>query len=362
MFALEDILADAVRQGASDIHFKVGKPPIFRVGGDLCAAGCEAMTPENMHAVVRIVLPPHLAQAYADRYEADFSLDAPSGRFRVNLFRAQGDPAIVMRHVKSDIPTVEELRLPARLKDLARVPRGIIILCGTTGCGKSTTLAAIIGEINRTQRRRIVTVEDPVEYLFADDKSIITQREVGLDTLDYTYALTHLMRQDPDVVLIGEMRDLLSIRTALLAAETGHVVFTTLHAKSADLAVPRILDVFSAEERDQIRMGLAANLHAAVCQRLIPDLNGRLVPAVEILINTPTVRKLLQRNQLDTIEAAITTGREDGMQTFNQAVYDLLKSGTINEAAGMRFATNPESLRMNLKGIFLDESRRILSR
>ena len=361
MYALETVLSAAVSQGASDIHFKVGKPPIFRISGSLLTGPGETLTPELMQEVVRIILPPYLANSFQDRHESDFSLERSGiGRFRVNLFLAQGTPAIVMRHVKLAIPTFEELRIPPQLKQLANVLRGIVALCGTTGSGKSTTLAAIIGEINRTQRHRILTVEDPVEYLFQDDQSVITQREVGLDTLDYGHALTHLMRQDPDVILIGEMRDVLSIRTALLAATTGHVVLTTLHAGTADRAVPRILDVFPSHEQDQIRMGLAINLHAAICQRLIPDVNNRLVPAVEIMFNTPTIRKLIQRNQLDVLSAAIETGRDDGMQTFNQAIYDLIKKGIITESEGMRFATNPESLRMNLKGIFLDEAKRIL--
>jgi pilus retraction protein PilT len=339
----------------------VGKPPVVRVSGRLEVTSGDAITSQIMEEVVRIILPPHLTLAFRERHEADFSLmRGDSGRFRVNLFLAQGEPAIVMRHVKSAIPTFEELRLPQQLKRLANVERGIVILCGTTGSGKSTTLAAIVGEINRTQRIRILTVEDPVEYLFEDDRAVITQREIGLDTLDYSHALTHLLRQDPDVILIGEMRDRLSIRTGLLASETGHVVLTTLHAGTADIAVPRMLDVFPTDEQDQIRMGLAANLAAAVCQRLIPDVNSRLIPAVEIMFNTPTVRKLIQRNQLDVLSAAIETGRDDGMQTFNQAIYDLIKSGIVTEAQAMRFASNPESLRMNLKGIFLDEAKRIL--
>jgi Tfp pilus assembly pilus retraction ATPase PilT len=183
---------------------------------------------------------------------------------------------------------------------------------------------------------------------------------VGLDTLSFQNALKHLMRQDPDVILIGEMRDRISIRTALLAAETGHLVLSTIHAGTADLAVPRMLDVFPAEEQDQIRLGLAGNLYAVVCQRLVPGAQGGVVPAVEIMVNTSTVRKLLEKNKLDVLSAAIETGGEDGMQTFNQSIYKHIKSGLITEKEGMRYATNPESLRMNLQGIFLDEGKRIL--
>jgi len=361
MITMDSLLREAIARDASDIHLKPGKVPLFRIKGGLIESSMETLSLEQLAKMVDSILPKHLSRSFLETHEADFSLHREGlGRFRVNLFVAQGQPTVVMRHVKSQIPTIEELRLPPQLSKLATVPRGIILLSGTTGSGKSTTLAAIISEINRTLRRRIITVEDPVEYLFEDDKSVITQREVGLDTLNYTNALKHVLRQDPDVILIGEMRDVLSIRTALLAAETGHLVLSTLHAGSADLAIPRMLDVFQANEQNQIRMAMASNLHAIICQRLIPDVDGDVVPAVEIMINTPTVRKLVQRNQLDVIGAAIETGQEDGMQSFNQAIYKLIKSGMITEKEGMRTATNPESLRMNLQGIFLDEGHRIL--
>lgn len=361
MLNLQKLLKTAVEREASDIHLKPGEPPFFRINGVLIEAWEETIKPEDMDAVVAEMLPAYLATNFESNHEADFSMDTEGiGRFRVNVFLAQGHPSVVMRHVKAKIPTFEELRLPPQLARLAEVQRGIVLLSGTTRSGKSTTLAAIIGQMNRTQRRRIITVEDPVEYLFEDDRSVITQREVGLDTIDYTAALKHLMRQDPDVILIGEMRDELSIRTALMASETGHLVFSTLHAGTSDQAVPRMLDVFPTDEQDQIRMGLAANLHAVVCQRLIPDTQEGVVPAVEIMLNTPTVRKLLQRQQLDVLSAAIETGTDDGMQSFNQSIYALIKSGTITEAEGMRYATNPESLKMNLQGIFLDEGQRIL--
>jgi twitching motility protein PilT len=362
MSALRELLARAVELEASDVHIKPNQEPFFRVHGALTESGFETVTAEYMWEVVKEVIPPHVQRAFETEHEGDFShFEEGVGRFRVNVFLSQGVPTLAMRHVKTRIPTFEDLRLPLQLRKLAHAPWGIIVLCGTTGSGKSTTLAAMMGEINRTERQRIITIEDPIEYMFEDDQSIVTQREVGLDTLTFQNALKHLMRQDPDVILIGEMRDRTSIRTALLAAETGHLVLTTLHAGTADQAVPRVLDVFPAEEQDQIRLGMASNLQAAVCQRLIPDVTGRVVPAVEILVNTPTVRKLIEKSRLEVLGAAIETGKEDGMQSFNQAIYGLIKNGTISENEGMRFATNPESLRMNLEGIFLDEDRRILS-
>ncbi len=361
MSSIHDLLERAISVSASDIHLKTNQEPFYRVNGELTESGYAALTKQDLQSIVNEILPDYLHDNFARDHEADFSHSEENvGRFRVNVFLSQGLPTVAMRHVKDQIPTFEGIRVPTQLGTLAHVKRGIILLSGTTGSGKSTTLAAIIGEINRTQRRRIITVEDPVEYVFTDDQSVITQREVGLDTLSFENSLKHLMRQDPDVILIGEMRDTTSIRTAFLAAETGHLVLSTLHAGTADLAVPRILDVFPAEEHDTIRMAIAANLHAVVCQRLIADTSGSVVPAVEIMINTSTVRKLLERNQLDVLGAAIETGKEDGMQSFNQSIYGLIKAGLITEAEGMRHATNPESLRMNLQGIFLDEDKRIL--
>ncbi len=361
MSMLQDLLRQAVDLGASDIHLKSDQVPYVRVNGKLVPAADEVLPESYMRELVNDVVPPHLMEIFNLEHEVDFShREDGAGRFRVNIFYSQGAPALVMRHVKDQIPTFEQLRLPPKLASLAHVERGIILLAGTTGSGKSTTLAAIIGEINRTQCRRILTVEDPIEYVFDDDKSLVTQREVGLDTPGFESALKHMMRQDPDVILIGEMRDPTSIRTAFLAAETGHLVLSTLHAGTADLAVPRMIDVFPSHERDNVRMAIAANLHAVVCQRLVPDVDGGVIPAVEIMINTSTVRKLLERGQLDVLSAAIATGKEDGMQTFNQSVYEHIRNGIISEAEGMAAATNADSLKMNLQGIFLDEGSRIL--
>ena len=361
MSILKDLLDKAVHLGASDVHIKMNKEPFYRISGALVESGFDVITASDLDNIIQDILPEQLKPVFQREHEADFSLqESGVGRFRVNPFLSQNYPTLALRHVKTEIPTFEALRLPLSLKKLAHVERGILLLCGTTGSGKSSTLAAILGEINRTQRKRVITIEDPIEYLFEDDQSVITQREVGLDTISFANALKHVMRQDPEVILIGEMRDPTSIQTAVLAAETGHLVLSTLHAGTADLAVPRMLDVFPSEEHDSIRLALAGNLHAVVCQRLVPDLHGGVVPAVEILINTSTVQKLLEKNQLEMLSAAIETGGEDGMQTFNQSVYNLITNNLISEEEGMRFATNPQALRMNLQGIFLDTDSRIL--
>ncbi|MDA0577993.1 MAG: PilT/PilU family type 4a pilus ATPase [Verrucomicrobia bacterium] len=362
MSILLELLAKAVQSGASDIHIKTGQVPFFRINGHLQESGFENITPESAIVMIKDLVPQHLASQLETEHEVDFSHHEEGvGRFRVNIFQSQGLPCLAMRYVKNNIPSIEQLRLPSRIKEFAKAQRGILLASGTTGSGKSTTLAAILSEINRTERRRIITVEDPIEYVFEDDLSLISQREVGLDTMSFQNALKYLMRQDPEVILIGEMRDRTSIRTALLAAETGHLVMSTLHAGTAQQAVPRILDMFPADEQDQIRLGLAANLVGIVCQRLMRDVEGNLIPAAEILINTPTVHKLLVLNNLETISAAIEVGRDEGMQSFNQSIYDMIQDGFVTEDEGMDHATNPESLRMNLQGIFLDESRRILA-
>lgn len=361
MSLLRELLTYAVKNEASDVHLKTHRPPAFRLHGVLRTVGERTLSLEEMNKVVDDLIPYHLRPAYERDHEVDLSHFEPEvGRFRVNVFHSHGHPAVAMRHVKTTIPSFEDLSLPLGLQDLALAPNGIVLVCGTTGSGKSTTLAALIQHINLTLNRRIITIEDPIEYVFSDEESIISQREVGLDTPSFHSALKHVLRQDPDVILIGEMRDRESFMAALAAAETGHLFFSTLHTSNASASVSRILDFFPASEREQIRMSLAGNIRAVVCQRLIPAIRGGVIPAVEIMVRTPSVRKLIEKNQLELLPAAIETGADDGMQTFNQCIYQLIKDGAITEEDGFMRCDNPEALRMNLKGIFLNESRRIL--
>lgn len=361
MSKLNAILETALRQDASDIHLMAGKRPVFRVHAMLRESELPVLSPDEMAGLVSEILPPHLSERFESQHEADFSLAVKGlGRFRVNLFVGSGVSNFVFRHVKSKIRTFEELYLPPVLKDLAASPRGIILAAGTTGSGKSTSLAAIINHINATERRRIITVEDPVEYVFEDQLSVISQREVGLDTMTFHAALKHILRQDPDVIMIGEMRDAESFMAALAASETGHLVLSTLHTGSASQAVPRILDFFPSSERDQLRMALADNLRAVFCQRLIPCLKGGVRPGVEIMINTSTIRKIIEKNVLEKLSVGIEVGTPDGMQTFDQAIYQLIKNGEISEDLGMEYATNKEALKMRLQGIVLSEENRIL--
>ena len=362
MSMLTEVMRQAIAAGASDIHIKRDQPPLFRIDKKLAPGPFEPIAVEQIRAIVAEIIPTHLRRDFDVRHEVDFSYKEDGvGRFRVSLFAGEGSPVLAMRYVKGVIPALEDLNLPPVLDRLVEERAGIVVLSGTTGSGKSTTLAALIEQINQRFRRRIVTIEDPIEYAFVDKLSAITQREVGLDTESFPAALRHVLRQDPDVVLIGEMRDVDSVRTGITAAETGHLVFTTLHSGTAAAAVPRLLDMFPVEEQEQVRMALANNLCAIVCQRLVPSIGGGIIPAAEILFSTPTVKKLIMKNQLNLLGAAIETGGEHGMQNFNQALYQLIKGGVVSETVGMRFATNPESLQMNLRGIFLDEGRKILS-
>ena len=362
MSSLRELLSAAIAQGASDIHLKPDRPPLFRIDGNLIIQGTRPLTPDDLLHIEAEILPAHVRHDYAAHHEADFSMtETGVGRFRCTIFNTQRTPTFALRHVKTRIPTFAELGLPPVLKELALAPRGIVLAAGTTGCGKSTTLAALLQHINQQLNRRIITIEDPIEYIFTDEKSVISQREVGLDTHSFNSGLRHVLRQDPDIIMIGEMRDAESFMAALQAAETGHLIFSTLHTDTAGQTLPRILNFFPPNQRDQMRMSLAINLRAVICQRLVPALKGGVVPAVEIMINTPTVRKLIEKNLLEKLPVAIETGTEDGMLTFNQSLYQLIKGGAVSEQAGLQYASNAEALTMNLKGIFLDEDRRILS-
>jgi len=359
---LHSLLKFAISMGASDIHIKANHHPTIRVASQLFPVQVDPPPLEHMQEIVRHMLPQHMQARFDREKEVDFSYFAENlGRYRVNVFQQRGEPAVAMRYVKAHIPSFSELNLPDQLGGIANAERGIVLVTGTTGCGKSSTLAAMIEHINLTEKCHIVTLEDPIEYVFEDKQSIIEQREVGLDTLSFDRALVHVMRQDPDVIMIGEMRDNQSFMAALAAADTGHLVLTTLHTTTAYQSIGRILDFFPSNERDQIRCQMAGNMQAVVCQRLVPAIAGSMVPAVEIMTNTPTVRKLIEDNRLDKLHAAIETGTDDGMQTFNQALYNLVKAGFVSEEEAMIKATNPEALRMNFRGIFLDESRRIMA-
>ncbi len=356
------ILKTAVEGGASDVHLKIGTPVVFRINRQLIAIECPHPTQEWMNKMVEQVAPVHLKKRLEQEREIDFSYFIPDiGRFRTNLFQQRGQWCLALRYVKTVVPSFEELGLLEQVKRIAESARGIVLVSGSTGFGKSTTLAAMIEHINANFKRHIVTLEDPIEYVFEDNQCVVEQREVGLDTLSFHHALKHVLRQDPDIIMIGEMRDAISFTAAMSAADTGHLVLTTLHTTNASQSINRILDFFKADEREQVRRQLAGTLQAVVCQRMVNTLAGSMTPALEIMINTSTVKKLIEENRLDKLPAAIETGMDDGMLNFNQSLFNLVRQGKISEQEALNKATNPQALEMNFKGIFLDEGRRILA-
>jgi len=356
------ILQTAIEGGASDIHLKIGTPVVFRINRQLVAIECPNPTEEWMNRIVETILPRHARKRLEEDHEIDFSYFAPNvGRFRTNLFQQRGQFCLALRYVKTQIPSFAQLGLLETVKKIAESARGIVLVAGSTGCGKSTTLAAMIEHINATSKKHVITLEDPIEYVFEDNQSVIEQREIGLDTVSFEHALKHVLRQDPDIIMIGEMRDSISFSAAMSAADTGHLVLSTLHTTNAAQSVNRILDFFKTDERDQIRRQLVGTLQAVICQRMVNTISGSMTPALEILISNSTVRKLIEENRLDKLPAAIEMGTDDGMQNFNQALFNLVKDRTISEKEALAKATNPQALEMNFKGIFLDEGRRILS-
>ena len=356
------ILRTAVEGGASDVHLKVGNSVVFRIDGNLVDIESPLPTVEWIESILENIIPEHLKEVLQSEREIDFSYYLEGvGRFRTNCFQQRGTFALAMRYVKTDIPDFEELGLISVLKTIAEAPRGIVLVSGTTGSGKSTTLAAMLQHINRSSRKHIVTLEDPIEFVFSDDKSVIEQREIGLDSKSFAAGLKHVLRQDPDVIMIGEMRDSISFSAAMSAADTGHLVLSTLHTTNAAQSVNRILDFFRSEERDQIRRQLAGTLKAVVCQRMVGRAGGGVIPAIEVMVNTPTMRKLIEENRLEKLGVGIETGGEDGMQNFNQALFKLVQDRLVTEEEALSKASNADALKMNFQGIFLSEGKRILS-
>jgi len=359
MATLNKILTYAVKHGASDVHLTVGSPPAIRLDGTIRFVGDEALTPKDNEDFLDEFMTEKDKEKFYETGDADQALSIPGlGRFRVNVMRQRSSIGIVMRHVKAKIPDFEELNLPGTIEKLTQLHRGLVLITGTTGSGKSTTLAAVIDKINKTRRLHIVTIEDPIEFLHYNKKSIVTQRELHIDTKDFHTALRAVMREDPDVILIGEMRDNETFQAAMAAAETGHLVFSTLHTTNAMLTVDRIVDLFPANQHAQVRSQLSLQLRACIAQRLLPNKEGTgRVPAIEILLNNPAIASLIKENNLRQIPNVIAGCKEDGMQTFNTSLYGLLKRDLITEDQAMAASDNPEELSMNLQGITLSQGR-----
>jgi twitching motility protein PilT len=359
---IHDLLELGANSNASDWHIKQGHPVVLRIEKNLVDTDYIADA-EKMQQILKDFIPnEELYNKFQETGDLDLSyVEDNVGRFRVNIHRQRGEPAFTLRYVKTNIMTFDDLGLPAIMKTIAETPRGIIILGGTTGSGKSTTLAAMLEHINYNFRKHIITIEDPIEYEFEDKKSVFEQREIGIDTNSFQDALIHALRQDPDIIMVGEMRDRVSFDAALQAADTGHLVMTTLHANTSSQAITRILDFYSHQERESVRMALSMNLHSIICQRLLQRaFGGGVIPGAEIMINTPIVRKLLEEGKLEKLPSAVDNGREDGMQTFNYSLLTLVNEGLITEEDALATATNPDALKMNLQGIELKSGSNIL--
>ncbi|MEK7212230.1 MAG: PilT/PilU family type 4a pilus ATPase [Patescibacteria group bacterium] len=349
---LKDLLITAAKQNASDLHIAVGRKPTLRIDGTLVALQKESiLTPEVVEGLITALLTPEQKERLLRDKQLDFAYNLEDkARFRVNTYFQRGYLAAALRTISTRIRTIEELRLPPILHDFARLSQGFILVVGPAGHGKSTTLAAVLDEINHTRADHIITVEDPVEYIFTQDRGIISQREVGTDTPTFHEGLRTLLRQDPDVVMIGEMRDAESISTAMTAAETGHLVFSTL-TNSASQTVDRIIDSFLAEQQGQVISQLAATLVAIVSERLLPRLGGGRVPAMEIMIVNPAIRNLIRERKVYQIDLVIETSFQEGMITLNRSMANLVKHKEISLEAAELYSMNPSELRILLERI-----------
>jgi twitching motility protein PilT len=353
---IDQLLATAVQYGASDLHLKVGSYPMMRINGALAVCSEEKrLDREDTEAMADTLFTPEQREKFLRAQEVDLAYSVPGlGRFRCNVFQQRGTVGLVLRVIPTRIKNIDELGLPAVLKRIAQEERGLVLVTGTTGSGKSTTLAALIDYINSTRNCHIMTVEDPIEYLHRDHHSIVNQREVNVDTSSFSHALRSALRQDPDVILVGEMRDFETVETALLAAETGHLVFSTLHTLDATETVNRIIAVFPPHQQRQVRIQLSGVLKAAISQRLLPRADGvGRVPAVEVMISTAFIRDcIIDKDRTVQIHSAIASGTSQyGMQTFDQSIFSLYQQGFVTLEEALRWASNVDEFKLKVQGI-----------
>ncbi|MCG3205928.1 MAG: Twitching mobility protein [Elusimicrobia bacterium] len=350
---LHALLKGMIEKRASDLHLRSGSVPIYRVDGNLVMASQEIISAKIISELLSQMLNPPQLKSFEERNDIDFSYSlAGTGRYRGNAFRQRGSIAVVLRQIPTVIPSFTQLHLPKILPKFCQLSRGLVLVCGVTGSGKSTTLAAIIENINTERAEHIVTVEDPIEFLYKDKKSIISQRELGADTPNFSEALRHVLRQDPDVILLGEMRDLETTSTAITAAQTGHLVLSTLHTIDAVQTINRIIDLYPPHQQNQVRFQLADVLKGVICQRLIPSASGTgRVPTVEVLVVTALVRKAIAENKMADVQEAIRQGQYYGMETFHQSLLKLYRDGLIKLEDALEAASNPEELMMAVRGI-----------
>ncbi|MGD8558469.1 MAG: PilT/PilU family type 4a pilus ATPase [Gammaproteobacteria bacterium] len=340
-----------VEKNASDMFFSSGAPVNIKIEGKTIPVGQYVLEPGVAKKIAYSLMNPEQIKSFETNMEMNLALSKPNvGRFRINIFRQRGELAMVVRYIKSSIPSISELHLPATLQQLIMEPRGLVLIVGATGSGKTTTLASMIDHRNQKTTGHILTIEDPMEYIHKNRKSIVDQREVGIDTLSYSNALKNAMREAPDVILIGEIRDRETMQHAISYAETGHLCLSTLHANNAAQTLDRIVNFFPETAHHQLLVDLSLNLRAIVSQRLIGGLDGKRIPAVEVLLNTPYISELIQKGEFDKLTEAMEHNSEQGMHTFDQALFELLQQGKISEEEAMRNANsrNNLTLRINL--------------
>ena len=360
---IERLMVACNKNKASDLHLKAGQKALFRINTNIHDVGSRILSGEDIQRMMYEII----SDLQRDRFETEHDLDFAysvegHGRYRINMFYDRGNIAVAARRVSSDIPSFDDLNLPPEIRKITEFKQGLIIVAGPTGSGKSTTLACVLDFINTHQREHIITIEDPIEYLFLDKKSFVNQREIGIDVPDFHSALKHVVRQDPDVILVGEMRDYISFDAALMASETGHLVFATIHASSAPQTIGRLLDLFPTERQPLIRQSLAFNLRCILCQKLLPSCKEgiKVVPAIECLFNIPTSQKLIMTAEDKKLGDLIRGSKEEGMQDFNMSLVDLIHAGLITKKIAMEYSPNAEQLKMNLQGIYLGDDKRIL--
>ncbi len=355
---LNQCLKKLIEKAATDLHVKAGELPRIRTGRKLIPLDVLKPSSPFLESVLDPLLSDHQKKIFQLTKAVDFAFNADSiGRFRVNAFYQKGEVAIVFRMVKDKIPSFENLGLPSILKAIALKQRGLVLIAGPVGSGKSTTIAAMVDYINHNEEKRIITVEDPIEYLHQDDKSFISQREIGLDTESFHQALRYVVRQDPDVIVIGEIRDAETFHAALTASETGRLVVSTVHGKNVMQAFERVLSFYPREEHQAILTELSYNLEAIVSQRLLSRLDGKgLLPACEVLMMNPSAGKILREGHFEKLGQVMQNGKQEGMQTFNQHLLILVEKKMISKEEAFRTSDHPHALEMNIKGIFLDET------
>lgn len=341
---ITELLTFSVKNDASDLHLSAGLPPMIRIHGDIKRINVPALEHKEVHGLLYDIMNDKQRKDFEEKLETDFSFEVPKlARFRVNAFNHNRGAGGVLRTIPSEIKSLEKLNAPSIFKDIANNPRGIVLVTGPTGSGKSTTLAAMVDYKNNTEEGHILTIEDPIEFVHKSNKCLVNQREVHRDTLGFSEALRSALREDPDIILVGEMRDLETIRLALSAAETGHLVFGTLHTSSAAKTIDRIVDVFPAAEKEMIRSMLSESLRAVISQALLKKIGGGRVASHEIMIGTPAIRNLIRENKIPQMYSAIQTGQAAGMQTLDQNLMDLVRRGVVTKAEARTKAQNKDA-------------------